>query len=121
MLRRVHDQLALDGAHAVGLMLGVHLVAGDHEGIHVGDGAPGRQDAVAGLEPDDVAHLAETSVLHQDEDGGDLVSEHVRVGRRGQPLARHRDDVQAGRELVEEARVTCTKIAKQMNVIAMIH
>ena len=45
----IHDELPLDGAHAVLLVLRVQLVAGDHERVHVGDGAAGGQDAVASL------------------------------------------------------------------------
>ena len=101
----VHDELPLDGAHAVLLVLRVQLVAGDHEGVHVVDGAAGGEDAVARLEADDLAHLGEALVLHQDEDGCDLVGEHVGVGRRRQPLPGQRDYVQPGGELVEEVRV----------------
>ncbi len=43
MSRSVHDELALNGPHAVLLMLWVQLVPGDHQGIHVGDGAAGGQ------------------------------------------------------------------------------
>ena len=46
----VHDELPLDGAHAVLLVLRVQLVAGDHEGVHVGDGAAGGEDAVPSLQ-----------------------------------------------------------------------
>jgi hypothetical protein len=35
----VHDELALDGPHPVLLVLRVQLVAGEHEGVHVADGA----------------------------------------------------------------------------------
>ena len=105
MSGRVHDELSLDGPHAVLLVLRVQLVPGDHEGVHVGDGAAGREDGVAGLEADDLAHLAQALVLHQDEDGRDLVGEHVGVGRGRQPLAGHRDDVQPVRQLVEEPGV----------------
>ena len=34
----VHDKLALDGSHPVLLVLGVQLVAGDHQSVHVADG-----------------------------------------------------------------------------------
>ena len=60
---------------------------------------------MASLEPDDLAHARQALVLHEDEDGGDLVGEHVDVGRRRQPLPRQRHDVQPGRQLVEEVRV----------------
>ena len=63
------------------------------------------QSAVARREPDDLAHPGETLVLHEDEDGGDLVGEHVGVGRGRQPLARHRHDVQTVGKLVEEVGV----------------
>ena len=102
----IHDELPLDGAHAVLLVLRVQLVAGDHERVHVGDGAAGGQDAVARLEADDLAHARQTLVLHQDEDRRDLVGEHVCVGRRRQPLARQRHDVQPRGELVEEIGVS---------------
>ena len=35
-------------------------------------------------------------MLHQDEDGGNLVGEHVGVGRGGQPLAGHGHHVETG-------------------------
>ena len=44
-------------------------------------------------------------MLHHDEDRGDLVGEHVGVGRCRQPLPRHAEDVQALGQLVEEMRV----------------
>ena len=45
----IHDELSLDGAHAVLLVLRVQLVAGDHQRVHVRDGAARRQDGVARL------------------------------------------------------------------------
>jgi hypothetical protein len=44
-------------------------------------------------------------VLHEDEDGGDLVGEHVGVAGGRQVLAGQGHDVEARRQLVEEARV----------------
>ena len=55
--------------------------------------------------PDDFAHFLETLVLHQDEDGGNLVGEHVGVGGGGQPLTGHGHHVETGRQLVEETGV----------------
>ena len=46
-------------------------------------------------------------MLHQDEDGSDLVGEHVGVAGSGQVLTGKGDDVQPGGQLVEEARVAC--------------
>ena len=46
-------------------------------------------------------------MLHEDEDGRDLVGEHVGVGRGRQPLAGHGNDVDAIGKLVEETRMTC--------------
>ena len=57
MLAGVHDELTLDGPHAVLLVLGEELVAGDHEGVHVGDGAARGQDAVTTLPPDNLPHF----------------------------------------------------------------
>ena len=57
MLAGVHDELTLDGPHAVLLVLGEELVAGDHEGVHVGDGATRGQDAVTTLPPDNLPHF----------------------------------------------------------------
>ena len=94
MLAGVHHELSLDGSHAVLLVLGEQLVAGDHEGVHVADAAPRGQDAVPLLETDDLPHLLEDLVLHQDEDGGDLVGEHVGVGGGGEPLPRQGGHVQ---------------------------
>ena len=39
MFGSVHDELALDGPHAVHLVLREQLVTGDHQRVHVGDGA----------------------------------------------------------------------------------
>ncbi len=105
----VHDELPLDGPHPVLLVLRVQLVPGDHERVHVADGPARGQGAVPGLEADQVPHLAETLVLHEDEDRGDLVGEHVGVGGGRQPLPGQGDDVQPGRQLVEEVRVALTK------------
>ena len=63
-------------------------------------------DAVTVGESDDLPHLGKGGVLHQDEDGRDLVGEHVGVARGGQVLAGKGDDVQTGGELVKEAWVT---------------
>lgn len=59
------------------------------------------------MEADDLPHLLHDDGLHEDEDGSDLVSKHVSVGRRSEPLTRHRDQVQPAGQLVEEVRVTC--------------
>jgi hypothetical protein len=45
-------------------------------------------------------------VFHENEDRCYLIRKHVGVGSRREPLARHGDQVQATRQLVEEARVT---------------
>ena len=45
-------------------------------------------------------------MLHHDEDGCNLVGEHVGVGSGRQPLARHRDQVQPLGQLVKEVGVT---------------
>ena len=92
-----------------GLYHGEDLVPGDHEGVHVGDAAPWGQDAVPALEADDLPHLLEALVLHQDEDRGDLVGEHVSVGGGGEPLAGQGGHVQATGQLVEEARMAWGK------------
>jgi hypothetical protein len=57
VLAGIHDELSLDGPHAVLLVLWEELVPGNHEGVHVGDGAAGRQDAVPALPTDDLAHF----------------------------------------------------------------
>ncbi len=57
MLAGVHDELSLDGPHAVLLVLWEELVPGNHEGVHVGDGSAGCQDAVPALPTDDLAHF----------------------------------------------------------------
>ena len=103
MLAGVHHELALDGPHAVLLVLGEQLVPGDHQGVHVADAAPGGEDAVSLLESDDLPHLLEHLMLHQDEDRRDLVSEHVGVGRGCEPLPRQGGDIQSTRQLIEES------------------
>ena len=107
VLAGVHHQLALDGPHAVLLVLGEELVSGHHEGVHVGDAAARGQDAVAALEADYLPHLLEDLVLHQYEDRRDLVGEHVGVGGGGEPLPCQGGDVQPAWQLVEKTRVAC--------------
>ena len=82
MLRGEHDQLALEAPHAARLVLWKHLVAGHNHRVEVRDGPAGRQDGVAVGEADYVAHLLEDEVLHQDEDGRDLVGEPVGAAAR---------------------------------------
>ena len=65
------------------------------------------QDRVAAFVTDNFPHLFQGHVLHEDEDGRDLVGEHVGVGRGRQPLAGHGNDVDAIGKLVEETRMTC--------------
>merc|ERR1712079_895947 len=63
------------------------------------------------LEADDLPHLLEDLVLHEDEDWRDLVGEHVGVGGGGEPLTRQGGDVQPARQLVEEPGMACLKNA----------
>ena len=107
VLAGVHHQLALDGSHPVLLVLGEQLVPGHHQGVHVGDAATWRQDAVPALVADDLSHLLENLVLHQYEDWGNLVSEHVGVGGGREPLAGQGGDVQAAGQLVEKPWMAC--------------
>ena len=109
MLGGVHDELALDGPHPVLLVLGEQLVSGHHQGVHVGDAAPRGQDAVTTLEADDLPHLLEDLVLHQYEDRGDLVCEHVGVGGGREPLACKGGDVQPAGQLVEKTGMACSE------------
>ena len=76
----------------------------------------GSEDAVAALIADDLAHLLEDDVFHEDEDGRDLVGEHVGVGRGRQPLAGHRHHVDAVRQLIEEARVGYRQLPKKKTI-----
>jgi hypothetical protein len=62
VLAGVHDELSLDGPHAVLLVLWEELVACNHEGVHVGDGSAGCQDAVPALPTDDLAHFLHTNL-----------------------------------------------------------
>ena len=93
MSRSVHDQLPLNGSHAMLLMLRVHLMPGNHQGVHVGDGAAGGQDGVAVGEPDDFPHFCQDGMLHKDENGSDFVRKHVGVGSCRQPFSGHGDNV----------------------------
>ena len=63
MLTGVHDELTLDGPHPVLLVLGEQLVAGNHEGVHVGDGAPWGEDTVPAAPPDDFPHFLEIQIF----------------------------------------------------------
>lgn len=65
----------------------------------------GCKDGVAVSESDLLAHLLEEDMLHEDEDGSDLVSEHVRVGSCRQPLASHRNEIESTGKLVEVMRM----------------
>ena len=49
---------------------------------------------ITALEADDFPHLFHDYMLHENEDGGDLVCEHVGVGGCREPLTRHGDEVQ---------------------------
>ena len=49
-------------------------------------------------------------MLHENENGGNLVGKHVCVGGGGEPLTGQRDDVQAAGQLVEETRVACREL-----------
>jgi len=86
---------------------GVFAVAGCQHGVQIRYGSTGRQDAVSAFVADDVAHLLHRDVLHENEDGRDLVGEHVCVGRGRQPLARHRYHVHAVAQLIEKTWMTC--------------
>ena len=57
LLRCVGHELLLDCLHSELLVLREPLVPSDDERVHVGDGAARRQDAVALVETDDLAHL----------------------------------------------------------------
>ena len=46
MPRGVHNELPLDGPHAVLLVLRIELVACDHQGIHVADGTACKRTSV---------------------------------------------------------------------------
>ena len=48
-------------------------------------------------------------MLHEDEDGRNLVGEHVGVGGGREPLSSQGNHVQASGQLVEEAGVTCNR------------
>ena len=107
MLGSVHDQLTLDGPHTMRLVLGIQLMPGNHQSIHVGDRTSGRQDGIPVFKPDDLSHFPQAFMLHQNENRGNLVRKHVGVGGGRQPFAGHGDDVQTSGELVEESRMSC--------------
>ena len=118
----VHHQLTLDGPHSKLLVLREQLVSGNHESIHIGNAATWCQNAVSILEseniksrilleiscniPNNLSHLLEDLMLHEDEDRCNLIGEHVGVGRGGEPFSCQRGHIQAAGQLVEEARVT---------------
>jgi len=107
VLTGVHDQLSFDGPHPVLLVLWIEFVPRDHECVHVGHAAPRGKDRVAVGEPNDLAHLLQTLVLHEDEHRRDLVGEHVSIGSCSQPFPCQGSHVQPTRELVEEPGVAC--------------
>lgn len=61
--------------------------------------------------------MGHDDVLHQDEDRGYFVGEHVGVGCGCQPFARHGDQIQAARELVEEVGMTCEDIKEYSTIL----
>lgn len=113
LARGEHDQLTRQCSCPVLLELGEHLMASSEERVQVGDGSTGGQNGISSSPADNLSHLGQDNVLHEDEDRGNLVGEHVGVGRGGQPLPGHRDDVQSSRQLIEEVRVTCSRWTKE--------
>ena len=116
MSRSVHDQLPLNGSHAMLLMLRVHLMPGNHQGVHVGDGAAGGQDGVAVGEPDDFPHFCQDGMLHKNEDRSDFVRKHVGVGSCRQPFSGHGDNVKTSGELVEESWMSYWKRKRTIEI-----
>ena len=102
-----HGEWTGKGLESFALDPRVFAVACGQDGVEIGDCAARRQDGIAAFVADDFPHLLQCHVLHEDKDGRYLVGEHVGVGRCGEPLAGHRDHVDAIRQLIEEARVTC--------------
>lgn len=78
-------------------------MAGNHQSVHVVDGTARGEDRIAFLEPDDVPHLTQAFMLHQDEHRGNLIREHVGVGGGGEPFTGHGHDIQAIGQLVDES------------------
>ena len=103
MLGSVHDELALNGPHTMRLVLGIQLMPGNHQSIHVGDGSSGSQNGISAFKPDDLSHLPQAFMFHQNKNRGNLVRKHVGIGRGRQPFASHGHDVQTSGELVEES------------------
>ena len=56
--------------------------------------------------PNNLPHLLENLMLHEDEDRSNLLSEHVGVGGGCEPFSSQGGHVQAAGQLVEEAWVT---------------
>jgi len=106
LVRSEHAQVAGQSAWSVLLVVGEFFVASSQEGIQVGNGTAWSQNRVAAMEADDVTHLGQDDVLHENKDWRDFVREHVGVGSGSQPFASHRHDVQATRQLIEEVRMT---------------
>jgi len=62
---------------------------GREESVKVADGSTWREDGVAAVPAYELAHLLQHDVFHQNEHRSDLIGEHIRVRRCGQPLASH--------------------------------
>lgn len=101
-----HRQVAGQSAWPMFLVSREHFMTGSQEGVQVGDWASRGQNRVTALVSDDFAHFRQNDGLHQNENGRNLVREHVGVGCRCQPFASHRNDVQTAWELVEEVRMS---------------
>ena len=106
MFAGVTNEWRLQAQHPPLLVFRAVCVPGYDQGVHVGDAAPRGQDAVPLTPPNNLPHLQQHVVLHHDEHGGDLVGEHVGVGRGREPLPRHGHDIQSLGQLVEEVWVT---------------
>lgn len=64
------------------------------------------KDGISSLVANNFSHLLESHVFHEDKNGWNLVGEHIGVGCRSQPLARHWNDINSIGQLVEETRMT---------------
>lgn len=106
LIRCEHCQISGQSTWAMFFVAWEHFMASGQEGIQVGDGTSGSQDGVTAAVSDDLAHLRQNNVLHQDEDRGDFIREHVGVGGCSQPFTSHRHDIQTVRELIEEMGMT---------------
>lgn len=112
LIRGEHHQCAGQSHRAVLLVVREHLVTSCQEGIQIGDGTSGCQNGIATRPANDLTHLGQHHILHENENWRNLVGEHVGVRSGRQPLTSHGDQVQTVGQLIEEVGMSWKLLKK---------